>query len=182
MKDRKQTANERFKAHSRRRGLWVAIAAAILVHAGVLLFAPPMQVDPASVAGEPDALLVLVGGLRPPLEPWQDTALEVVPVNALGSPPQLVNLRPLQNALRRVYPPDLWRYREEGGARFQVWIDAAGEVRRASLIESYNPATDEAMLHLAQHLRFEPPRAGERAVAVVGQVEIVVEIDPTVRR
>lgn len=64
------------------------------------------------------------------------------------------------------YPPSLRAAGIEGDVILELLIDATGNTLEATIVESSNPAFNDAALEAARAVKFAPARQGDQAVAV----------------
>ncbi|MBW3630679.1 MAG: energy transducer TonB, partial [Gemmatimonadetes bacterium] len=79
-------------------------------------------------------------------------------------PPRPRNVRELQRALERLYPPELRDLGVTAEVEVRFRVDEAGNVQSPSISRSNDPRFNSATLAAVQVLRFIPARVGGKPV------------------
>ncbi len=133
---------------------------------------PPERVistrEPAKpVAAPPEPV---VEDVPPPTPvPADQSKAEEVSQETLPQPVPVFELTTLPRMIHRetpVYPSDMKLQGKEGTVKLEVFIDAAGKVRKITILKSAGPAFDQAAINAIQNSSFSPGNVHGKPVAV----------------
>ncbi|HEX6135277.1 MAG TPA: M56 family metallopeptidase [Longimicrobiales bacterium] len=156
--------------------------AALFTVAALLLFAGALSCDPVRVASPSNVAPAVPAIDGSDLLAATDTPPATPTFTPMTRRPELVNREEVMRALVRNYPPLLRDAGISGRPSIYVFVDTTGTVTRTMVARSSGyPALDEAALHVAGTMRFEPALNRARKVAVWIQLPIVFSTDGATR-
>lgn len=165
-----ESANVRFKR--RMNGFrWVAAAAAVVVHAVILVATPAFNVEfPGD--GEFRPRMILTAGNWSSPTPSVRVPAGYVHFEPTSHPPRWINRGEVNHRIPRIYSPSMWEHREPTSARIQLSVTRFGNVSGVALLDGSDNGGHSALLKLVRRMKFQPIRRGERRLGFVCTVDV----------